>query len=213
MADGKAGLLAEPQRVAIRFDASRTLGGGHAVRCLALADRLAARGADVLLLTNVEARDMVPALTQRHRWRSVEPGGAAACAALQSVWPDGADLAIVDHYGWAAAEERLLRPGVRQLAVIDDLANRVHACDLLVDQNAGRIEGDYAGLVGPGVPLLVGSRYALLRPAFAALRNEALARRAKRVSACSDAPPRVLVSAGLASPPSPPRSRRVPAPR
>ena len=143
---------------------------------------------------------MVPALTQRHRWRSVEPGGAAACAALQSVWPDGADLAIVDHYGWAAAEERLLRPGVRQLAVIDDLANRVHACDLLVDQNAGRIEGDYAGLVGPGVPLLVGSRYALLRPAFAALRNEALARRAKRVSACSDAPPRVLVSAGLADP-------------
>jgi UDP-2,4-diacetamido-2,4,6-trideoxy-beta-L-altropyranose hydrolase len=143
---------------------------------------------------------MVPALAQRHRWRAVAAGGSAALEALFSVWREGADLAIVDHYAWAAAEERLLRPAARRLAVIDDLANRAHDCDLLVDQNAGRIERDYAGLVGPQVPLLVGPRFAMLRRAFGALRVEALARRAQLQQAGADEDPHVLVSMGLSDP-------------
>ncbi|MFN8946266.1 MAG: UDP-2,4-diacetamido-2,4,6-trideoxy-beta-L-altropyranose hydrolase, partial [Alphaproteobacteria bacterium] len=165
--------MAEPHRVAIRFDASGAVGGGHAVRCLALADRLADCGAEILLLTNAGADEVVPALARRHRWQAVGAGGSAALEAVFGAWRGGADLAIVDHYGWAAADERLLRPGTRRLAVIDDLANRAHDCDLLVDQNAGRVERDYAGLVGPLVPLLVGPRFALLRQAFSTLREKA----------------------------------------
>ncbi|MFN9972816.1 MAG: hypothetical protein ACK58T_23300, partial [Phycisphaerae bacterium] len=147
------------------------------------------------MLTNAGADEVVPALARRHRWQAVGAGGSAALEAVFSAWRGGADLAIVDHYGWAAADERLLRPGTRRLAVIDDLANRAHDCDLLVDQNAGRVERDYAGLVGPLVPLLVGPRFALLRQAFSTLREKARVRGAAPAGVA-----RVLVSAGLSDP-------------
>lgn len=192
--------MAETHRVAIRFDASGAVGGGHAVRCLALADRLADGGAEILLLTNAGADEVVPALARRHRWQAVGAGGSATLEAIFGVWKGGADLAIIDHYGWAAGDERLLRPGSRRVAVIDDLANRAHDCDLLVDPNAGRVERDYAGLVGPTVPLLVGPRFALLRSVFSSLHAEAQLRRAAVAGGPAAEVPRVLVSTGLADP-------------
>jgi len=63
--------------------------------------------------------------------------------------------------------------------VIDDLADRAHDCDLLLDQNLGRSAADYAAHVPPACKMLIGPRYALLRPEFAALRPQSLARRAQ----------------------------------
>ena len=57
-----------------------------------------------------------------------------------------------------------------RVAVIDDLADRRHDCDLLIDQNLGRRASDYAGRTPAGCRLLIGPQYALLRPEFAALR-------------------------------------------
>jgi UDP-4-amino-4,6-dideoxy-N-acetyl-beta-L-altrosamine N-acetyltransferase len=66
--------------------------------------------------------------------------------------------------------------------VIDDLADRPHVCDLLLDQTFGRRATDYVPLVPDGCRLLCGSqKYALLRPEFAALREYSLKRRAKPV--------------------------------
>jgi UDP-2,4-diacetamido-2,4,6-trideoxy-beta-L-altropyranose hydrolase len=63
--------------------------------------------------------------------------------------------------------------------VIDDLADRPHNCDLLLDQTLGRTRQDYAGLIEQGTPALTGSQYALLRPEFAQWREFSLARRIK----------------------------------
>ena len=63
--------------------------------------------------------------------------------------------------------------------VIDDLADRPHACDLLLDQTFGRDAADYRPLVPADCRLLCGSQYALLRPEFAALRPYSLQRRAR----------------------------------
>jgi UDP-2,4-diacetamido-2,4,6-trideoxy-beta-L-altropyranose hydrolase len=62
--------------------------------------------------------------------------------------------------------------------VIDDLADRLHDCDLLLDQNLGRTVRDYeVGLLKAPCTVLVGPQYALLRPEFVALRPHSLARR------------------------------------
>jgi UDP-2,4-diacetamido-2,4,6-trideoxy-beta-L-altropyranose hydrolase len=191
--------LAEHQRVAIRFDASAAIGGGHAVRCLALADALAADGAQIRLLVNPDGAALLGGLGSSHAVLPVGAGGAAAAQALARVWPEGANIAIVDHYGWSAVDERHLRSIAQRLVVIDDLANRAHDCELLVDQNAGRSVHDYAGLVGPEIPLLIGPRFALLRPAFRALREEAAARRnAPDTDIARDT--EVLISLGLSDP-------------
>ena len=78
---------------------------------------------------------------------------------------------------------------------IDDLADRAHDCDALLDQTPGRRAEDYGALVPGGCRLLLGPRYALLRPQFRAARGAALKRRR------ADGPVRrILVSLGATDP-------------
>jgi UDP-2,4-diacetamido-2,4,6-trideoxy-beta-L-altropyranose hydrolase len=78
----------------------------------------------------------------------------------------------VDHYGLDIDWEIRLRPHVHKLMVIDDIANRQHNCDLLLDQNYFReSENRYEGKVPPTCTLLLGPQYALLRPEFAKIRK------------------------------------------
>lgn len=85
---------------------------------------------------------------------------------------NGCDWMIVDHYGIDIEWESRLRPYVDNIAVIDDLADRSHDCDLLIDQNHGPAgyESRYYALLPAGCETLVGARYALLRPEFAEIR-------------------------------------------
>jgi UDP-2,4-diacetamido-2,4,6-trideoxy-beta-L-altropyranose hydrolase len=62
-------------------------------------------------------------------------------------------------------------PEVGNLIVIDDLADRDHHCDLLLDQNLGRLPASYAGRVPEGCVCLTGTRYALLRDEFRQWRD------------------------------------------
>jgi UDP-2,4-diacetamido-2,4,6-trideoxy-beta-L-altropyranose hydrolase len=89
------------------------------------------------------------------------------------------DWLVVDHYALDVRWETSLRPCYKKLMVIDDLADRAHDCDLLLDQNLGRQEKDYANLVPTSCQVLLGPRYALLRPEFAVLRTYSLQRRSQ----------------------------------
>lgn len=57
--------------------------------------------------------------------------------------------------------------------VIDDLANRKHDCDLLLDQNFYLdMNSRYEGLVPKHTKLLLGPKYALLREEFKLARKK-----------------------------------------
>ena len=89
------------------------------------------------------------------------------------------DWIICDHYALSAEWELAAKAAAGcRLMAIDDLADRPHAADLLLDQNLGHTPADYAGLVPPACRLLTGTRYALLREEFAAWREASLQRRA-----------------------------------
>ena len=91
------------------------------------------------------------------------------------------DWLVVDHYALEQQWEAALRPHFKKLMVIEDLASRVHQCDLLLDQNLGRKPQDYASLVPAQCIVLTGPHYALLLPEFAALRTYSLQRREQPV--------------------------------
>ncbi|MCQ4240370.1 UDP-2,4-diacetamido-2,4,6-trideoxy-beta-L-altropyranose hydrolase [Stutzerimonas stutzeri] len=114
-------------------------------------------------------------LAHSHWLGATQAEDAEACipilAALQPDW------LIVDHYALDACWEQILKRHSRKLMVIDDLVDRLHICDLLLDQTFGRQSEDYRAWVPDHCRLLCGSQYALLRPEFAVLRAYSLERR------------------------------------
>jgi len=126
-------------------------------------------------LADGAATDWDPA--HSHWLGATQAQDAGACAPILA--RQRPDWLIVDHYALDARWERALAPHYRKLMVIDDLADRLHACDLLLDQTFGREAADYRPLVPADCRLLCGSQYALLRPEFTALRPYSLQRRAR----------------------------------
>ena len=64
------------------------------------------------------------------------------------------------------------------MLVIDDLANRKHYCDVLVDPSLSRKTSDYEELILPHTKLLLGPNYAIIKDEFADLREDAIVKRA-----------------------------------
>ena len=175
-----------------RADASPEIGSGHVMRCLALAEALEATGGwRCGLATRPETGAMVPSI-RNLRCDHVEIDGDEP-AALAGGWPSGCDLLVVDHYRRDADFEIACRPWARRIMVIDDLADRPHECDLLLDQTAGRETSDYGAIAPASCRMMMGSSYALLRPEFLAARASALESRARPVR-------RILVALGASDP-------------
>ena len=163
--------------IAFLCDASSRTGGGHVMRCLALADELTGSGATVRFAVNQDAPHVVPSLARAGF--PVTTGRTLMEAAQIASRQGGVDAVICDSYEIDAEIECSLRKIAAKVVAIDDLANRPHACELLIDATYGRSAEDYRDLVPPGATVCVGAHYALLRQEFAALRETSLARRAK----------------------------------
>ncbi|MAM00318.1 MAG: UDP-2,4-diacetamido-2,4,6-trideoxy-beta-L-altropyranose hydrolase [Alteromonadaceae bacterium] len=160
-------------QVLVRADASLDLGTGHIMRCLTLVEALEAKALFVCTRRGGHLGGLVAA--RGHRVHLLEAGLSQAQDAAQTAALIGdARLVIVDHYMLDATWEGAMPAPV---IVIDDLANRNHDCAVLLDQNLGRTDLDYDGLVPADCVRLTGPQYALLRPEFLAARADALTRR------------------------------------
>lgn len=191
-------------RIAFRTDASLEAGSGHVMRCLTLANALRDQGAECRFVCREHQGHLAELLTARGHSYHLLPTVAdkepivsdpllAHASWLGCGWEQDAtqtqailaewqpDWLVVDHYAIDACWERILRPHVGHIMAIDDLADRSHECDLLLDQNLGRQPSDYRGRVPSDCALLIGPSYALLRPEFAALRKYSLDRRQRPV--------------------------------
>lgn len=184
--------------IAFRTDASLHIGTGHVMRCLALADALRERGAQSTFICRPHAGHLLDLIQQHgHTARALAPADdtfsapADQCHAkwLGTDWASDAsqtqhalgdqvvEWLVVDHYALDRRWEQTMRPHTRRIMAIDDLADRPHDCDLLLDQNLGRQVKDYDGLLSRHTQTLIGPAYALLRPEFAQWRKYSLQRR------------------------------------
>jgi UDP-2,4-diacetamido-2,4,6-trideoxy-beta-L-altropyranose hydrolase/UDP-4-amino-4,6-dideoxy-N-acetyl-beta-L-altrosamine N-acetyltransferase len=140
------------------------------------------KGHKALALPSSTANISPSATPARHEYftwlgTAVEEDARQTITALQTLALDKPAWLIVDHYALDSAWESELRPYCQKIMVIDDLADRQHDCDLLLDQTFGRDERDYQPLVPEHCTILTGSYYALLRPEFAEWREYSLQRR------------------------------------
>lgn len=191
-------------RVLFRVDSSLEIGTGHLMRCLTLAGALKEKNVECLFICRehkghsihaiVDAGYSLFALSSRDFLASVAPTksvsahihhanwlgvsqvqDADACIAV--VGDEHFDWIVVDHYALDFRWEQKLRSYCDRLLVIDDLADRSHDCDLLLDQTYGREIADYQKLAPAKCRFLCGTKYALLRPEFSKLREYSINRR------------------------------------
>lgn len=172
--------------IVIRVDSSNIIGSGHLMRCLTLAQRYRKEGYNVAFVCRdlegnlvglVEKQGfplyMLPSvlqddtLTGYAKWLTVtqEQDAAETVALMREIGK--VDRVVVDSYAIYETWEKMVRPYANEIFVIDDLANRKHDCDILLDQNFYLNKDErYLGLVPEHCKLLLGPEYALLREEF-----------------------------------------------
>ena len=183
-------------KIVFRTDASLSIGTGHVVRCLTLAGALSQRGADVLFVCREHLGDSVAMIEEQgfevHRLHARESAGVASETPdddhrLGTSWEVDAletavaiataggtpDWLVVDHYALDLRWESVLRASVGRIMAIDDIADRPHDCDVLLDQNVDNpLHQRYSRLLPKQATRLLGTSYALVRPEFASSSAE-----------------------------------------
>jgi UDP-2,4-diacetamido-2,4,6-trideoxy-beta-L-altropyranose hydrolase len=163
--------------IIIRTDASINIGTGHVIRCLTLADELRQKGTDINFICREGPGDLINYIENRGYKVYQLPSeidietDRRLIKEILSDYEIKPDWLIIDHYDIDISWEHPLRKYVKKLMVIDDLANREHDCDLMLDQNYSQNEGRYNGLVPEDCIHLLGPEYAILHPQFRKARG------------------------------------------
>lgn len=189
--------------IVFRADASSQVGAGHVMRCAALATELRQRGAQVQFVCRELPGHLIDWLEdQGHPVRRLQPSALGDLVDSQRDFAEtrealgdqsSADWLVVDHYGLDIQWEHAAHALARRVMVIDDLPDRAHDCDLLLDQNRCVPWPLALHEASSSLRRLMGPKYALLRPEFAAMRASSLARPRDRVR-------RILICFGGADP-------------
>lgn len=197
-------------KIVFRTDASIEIGSGHVMRCLTLADELRAKDSECFFICREHASNLIEeienkgyhvfslplednksiipeqnskAATSYEKWLGInwQIDAMQTRDIVRSIHPD---WLVVDHYALDAQWESVLRKTAKKIMVIDDIADRQHDCDVLLDQNLYfDMHTRYSEKVPSHCKLLLGPRYALLRNEFQELREQITTRSAplKRV--------------------------------
>ena len=165
--------------IAFRVDASSQIGTGHVMRCLTLADELQKVGGRSLFLCRVLQGDLIHFIEARGydvvRLQIEESNSPSweddACQCVNALI-GGVEWLVVDCYSLDICWETLLRTVAKQIFVIDDLADRPHNCDVLLDQNYYVDSVNrYKGLIPVESSQLLGPLFSLLRSQFMEARS------------------------------------------
>ncbi|MEZ5902351.1 MAG: UDP-2,4-diacetamido-2,4,6-trideoxy-beta-L-altropyranose hydrolase [Alphaproteobacteria bacterium] len=166
--------------------ASESIGMGHVMRCLTFANFLASKGWCCSFLCSEETLKIVSSL-KYSKFKIISD---------QKKIDTAYDIVFFDDYGVDKNFEKQFRKHSNKIVVFDDLANREHDCDILVDQTYGYDKSRYKNLVPENCEILAGAEYIILRPEFVFLRKLAIEKSRSSVPKISN----VLVSIGGTDP-------------
>lgn len=184
-------------RLAFRADASSQIGTGHVMRCLTLADGMRSAGAECLFVCRAHEGHLMKHIRSRgyevlNLATSTSADSSTSTSLAHASWlgvdwqtdaeqtrrmlgSQPFDWLIVDHYALDHRWETFMRSSCNHIMAIDDLADRQHNCDILLDQNHGSSEDRYRGLAPLNCMQLHGPEYALLKPEYAEQRTRKVA--------------------------------------
>lgn len=180
-------------RIFIRTDASIQIGSGHVMRCLTLAKQLQKNNVVVKFVCRRLEGNMIDYIVDQgfevftlkevveiSHWDWTKEHwleDAKETISFVQLEQGKVDMLIVDHYSIDIQWEQQLRSFVKKIMVIDDVADRKHDCDLLLDQNYYlNMEHRYKNLVSKNCIQFLGPNNALLREEFLNVNSAELIR-------------------------------------
>ena len=143
-------------KVFFRTDSSNSIGNGHLSRCLTLASSINEKGIDITFISRKHDGNINDIITKNgfrllelnspdknssklksyEKWLGVnQKNDADETKKLIKNQKFKPDWLIIDHYALDSKWEKMLKPYVGKIMVIDDMANRTHDCDILLDHN------------------------------------------------------------------------------
>jgi len=168
----------------IRVDSSKEIGSGHVIRCLTFAECLRELGANVQFITRDHIGNLNSHIKKKGFKLNVLPNNKTsikknkyenmlgvsnsvdAKETIEIINNYSAEWMIVDHYALDFIWESEISPFVNKIMVIDDLANRKHNCDVILDQNYTNNKKRYKDLLIVNTIKFIGPKYSILRKDF-----------------------------------------------
>lgn len=165
--------------IIFRTDASMSLGYGHVMRCLALADAFKKLGKKSVFIFSPNGDALYEEVVRKgHEYRILtssplhslgESEQADAYATLSNL-STATKLVVVDHYQLGMNWEEVIISSDISLLAIDDIF-RSHCSQFLLDQNVIKSENFYVDNISKECVCFLGPRYALLSESFQHLRH------------------------------------------
>lgn len=159
-------------KIFFRTDASLKIGTGHVMRCLTLAKELKKTNRNIEFITKLQEYNMIEKIMEegfKVHLIIAENKDEDAIETLEII--DENSIVIVDSYELDSIWEIKINKKAKNIIVIDDLANRKHICDFLIDPTFGDIQSKYNNLVPEYCKVLVGEKYIFLRDEFIVIKN------------------------------------------
>ena len=167
----------------IRVDSGLDIGLGHVMRCFAIAEIIKKMNFNVYFISRKNKGNIIKkieksgytvfslnstflGLTQSH-WKN----DATQTIRIIKKFKNQKNFLLLDNYGLGKMWETNLKPEVSKLIVIDDFSNRVHNCDLFIDQNIYPSKNSLDKRIPKDCKKLLGLKYVLLRKEFINIRK------------------------------------------
>lgn len=188
--------------IIIRVDGNNSIGSGHIVRNITLANQLKKIGYNIIFVSRNITKKLIQTINKNnHNFIKLEKNDPQilkieneydkwlGCSQIHDaddflekiINIENIHLIIVDHYGINEIWEKKVKH-IAPILVIDDLNNRIHDCSYLLDTTYGKKNDCYKNLVPKKCILMLGSKYALLRDEFNKLRQNAINERIQRIN-------------------------------
>jgi len=183
----KTNMNTKNKNLFIRVDAGIQIGDGHFLRCLTLVNNLKRKFNEIIFVSNQLPKHFLKIIKKNNfkiykiqgythiqeqnlenkiKQKLIKKDSIQTNKILKK-YKNSRNWIIIDHFGIDHIWGGNIRKNVEKIIVIDDLANRKHDCDILIDQNFYKnMEKRYAKLIPKHCKQFIGPEFALLRPEF-----------------------------------------------
>jgi UDP-2,4-diacetamido-2,4,6-trideoxy-beta-L-altropyranose hydrolase len=188
----KVAMNSKYKNLFIRVDAGMQIGDGHFLRCLTLVNRLKKEFRQIIFISN-QLPDHFFQIIEKNNFKICKINGYShiqeeeieiklkkqliqkdiiQTKKIIEKYKNSSNWLIVDHYGIDYVWEKNIHKNIEKIIVIDDLANRKHYCDILIDQNFyKKMEKRYSKLIPKFCKKFLGPKFTILRPEFLKARK------------------------------------------